>query len=141
MASTSASNSGLHSESASSPSLPPNKEEQDVSSENGALLEPKKEEPSKDMDNQEDKKKYENYVTQMTSYVTAKYFSDKTLYGGNIYDVKVNTDGQTVKASRLPPHQSYADPVSFHELLNSVAKSEEETSADASNGKHSGKKN
>ena len=36
----------------------------------------------RDMDNQEDKKKYENYVTQMTSYVTAKYFSDKTLYGG-----------------------------------------------------------
>lgn len=141
MASTSASNSGLHSESASSQSLPPPKEEQDVSSENGALLEPKKEEPSKDMDNQEDKKKYENYVTQMTSYVTAKYFSDKTLYGGNIYDVKVNTDGQTVKASRLPPHQSYADPASFHDLLNSVAKSEEETSADASNGKYSGKKN
>ena len=91
------------------------------------------------MDNQESKKKYENYVTQMTSYVTAKYFPDKTLYGGIIYDVKVNTYGQTVKASRLPPHQSYADPASFDDLQNSVANSEEETSADALNRKYSGK--
>lgn len=35
------------------------------------------------MDNLEDRQKYENYVTQMTSYVKAKYFSDKTIFGGN----------------------------------------------------------
>ncbi|KAL3529371.1 hypothetical protein ACH5RR_008693 [Cinchona calisaya] len=139
MAATSASNSGLHSESASSPSLAPPKEEQDVSSENFAVLEPKKEEPFLNMDNQEDKQKYENYASEMASYLKAKYFSDKTIFGGNIYDVKVNIDGETVKASRLPPHQSYADPASFHDLLNSVQKSAEETPGDSSNAKHSGK--
>lgn len=34
------------------------------------------------MDNLEDKQKYEKYVIDMTSYVTAKYFSDKTIFGG-----------------------------------------------------------
>ncbi|CAI9113399.1 OLC1v1013995C3 [Oldenlandia corymbosa var. corymbosa] len=101
----SASNSGLHSESASSQSLlPPKDEQQDVSSQK-APLELKKEETPKEelfaiMDNREEKEKFERYFAEMTDYLTAKYFSDKTMFGGNIYDVKVTTDGQTVKASR-----------------------------------------
>lgn len=113
-----------------------------MSSENVVTEKLKKEsveDPFEEMD-KEEKEKYEKYVADYTRYLKAKYFSDKTIFGGNIYDVKMTSDGQTVKASRLPPYQSFADPASFHALLTSVSKPEEETTAETSNGKQTAKK-
>lgn len=154
MASTTSSNSGVHSESASSRSQPPIKEEQDVSSENVLAeklkkdsvedqleemeIEREEQEMERQMEMQE-KKKYKKYVAEYTRFLKAKYFSDKTIFGGNIYDVKMTSDGQTVKASRLPPYQSFADPAGFH-ATTSVSKPEEETAAETSNGKQTAKK-
>ncbi|KAL3512385.1 hypothetical protein ACH5RR_025102 [Cinchona calisaya] len=138
MASNSAPNPGFHSESAASQTRPPLKEEQDVSSGQVELLQPK-EEHFEELEYLENREKYEKYATEMTSYLTNKYFSDKTIFGGNIYDVKVNSDGQTVKASRLPPYQSFADPASFHGLLESVVMFDGGALGDASNEQQSGK--
>ncbi|KAI5660101.1 hypothetical protein M9H77_28894 [Catharanthus roseus] len=141
MASTT-SNSRVHSESASSRSPPPVKEEQDVWSKTVVTEELKKEsvkKPRLDMDGQENMDKNEKYVADYTRYLKAKYFSDKTIFGGNIYDVKMTSDGQTVKASRLAPFESFADPAKFLAL---VSKPAEKTTAETSTtaGKQTPKK-
>ncbi|PIM99026.1 hypothetical protein CDL12_28484 [Handroanthus impetiginosus] len=58
----------------------------------------------------------------------SKYFSDKTIFGGNIYDVKSNIEGQTISAGRFPPYQSFVDPTIFLELIRKESSSSDETS-------------
>ncbi|KAK4405959.1 hypothetical protein Sango_0602400 [Sesamum angolense] len=55
---------------------------------------------------------------------------------GNIFDVKMNIDGQNITASRLPPYQSYLDPATFDEMISKGSSSTAETpTPSTSNGK------
>ncbi|KMT10871.1 hypothetical protein BVRB_5g113680 isoform B [Beta vulgaris subsp. vulgaris] len=74
--------------------------------------------------------KYEKYEASYASYLRAKYFSDKDIYGGEIYDLAVTVGNETVKASRWSPTRSYADPAkSFVDSDNDLACAEEMPSA------------
>ncbi|KAG6410589.1 hypothetical protein SASPL_128651 [Salvia splendens] len=79
------------------------------------------------MDNKEHIEKFKKYEAESKQYLMSKYFSDKTIFGGNIFDVKMNIDGQTITASRLPPYQSYLDPATFDEMINKGLSSSAET--------------
>ncbi|KAH6790843.1 hypothetical protein C2S51_005849 [Perilla frutescens var. frutescens] len=90
------------------------------------------------MDNKEHIEKFKKYEAEFKQYLMSKYFSDKTIFGGNIFDVKMNIDGQTITASRLPPYQSYLDPATFDEMISKGSSSSAETPATSnSNGKPS----
>ncbi|KAH6774192.1 hypothetical protein C2S51_012596 [Perilla frutescens var. frutescens] len=90
------------------------------------------------MDNKEHVEKFKKYEAEFKQYLMSKYFSDKTIFGGNIFDVKMNIDGQTITASRLPPYQSYLDPATFDEMISKGSSSSAETPATSnSNGKPS----
>ncbi|KAL8481063.1 hypothetical protein ACS0TY_027010 [Phlomoides rotata] len=90
------------------------------------------------MDSKEDTEKFKRYEAEFKQYLMSKYFSDKTVFGGNIFDVKMNIDGQTIAASRLPPYQSYLDPASFHKMISKGSSSSAETpTTSTSNGKPS----
>ncbi|KAL1553934.1 hypothetical protein AAHA92_14549 [Salvia divinorum] len=90
------------------------------------------------MDNKEHIEKFKKYEAESKQYLMSKYFSDKTIFGGNIFDVKMNIDGQTITASRLPPYQSYLDPATFDEMINKGSSSSADTpTTSTSNGKPS----
>ncbi|CAA3009216.1 Hypothetical predicted protein [Olea europaea subsp. europaea] len=57
--------------------------------------------PFEDMDDKEQIDKFQKYEADYKRYLMSKYFSDKTIFGGNIFDVKMNIDGQTITASSL----------------------------------------
>ncbi|KAI3469836.1 hypothetical protein Pfo_026499 [Paulownia fortunei] len=96
------------------------------------------EEPIDIMDSKEHIEKFKKYEAEFKQYLMSKYFSDKTIFGGNIFDVKMNIDGQTITASRLPPYQSYLDPATFDELISKGSSSSAETpTTSTSNGKPS----
>ncbi|KAL6548275.1 hypothetical protein OROGR_008696 [Orobanche gracilis] len=78
-------------------------------------------EPIDITDSKEHIEKFKRYEAEFKQYLMSKYFSDKTIYGGNIFDVKMNIDGQTITASRAPPYQSYLDPATFNELISKEA--------------------
>ncbi|XP_051127998.1 pre-mRNA-processing factor 19-like isoform X2 [Andrographis paniculata] len=61
--------------------------------------------------------KFQRHLTEYKQSLTAKYFSGKTIFGGNIYDVKMNIEGNTIWASRFSPYASYLDPAAFKEFL------------------------
>ncbi|KAK6138765.1 hypothetical protein DH2020_027493 [Rehmannia glutinosa] len=99
-------------------------------------------EPIDIMDSKEHIEKFKRYEAEFRQYLMSKYFSDKTIFGGNIFDVKMNIDGQTITASRLPPYQSYLDPATFNELISKESNSSAETpTTSTSNGKPSNKDN
>ncbi|GER52230.1 zinc finger C-x8-C-x5-C-x3-H type family protein [Striga asiatica] len=91
------------------------------------------------LDSKEHVEKFKRYEAEFRQYLMSKYFSDKTISGGNIFDVKMNIDGHTITASRLPPYQSYLDPATFHELISKEVGPSAETpsSTSTSNGKPS----
>ncbi|CAA3011849.1 Hypothetical predicted protein [Olea europaea subsp. europaea] len=118
-AAASSSNSVSNSVSSVTPPPPPKQEQQGISSVNKVSDEQNKgstKDPFEDIDNKEQIDKFQKYEADYKRYLMSKYFSDKTIFGGNIFDVKMNIDGQTITASRLPPYQSYLDPASFDEL-------------------------
>ncbi|CAI9762746.1 unnamed protein product [Fraxinus pennsylvanica] len=118
-AAASSSNSVSNSVSSFTPPPPLPKQQQGVSSEIKGSEEQNKgstKDPFEDIDNQEQIDKFRKYEADYKRYMMSKYFSDKTIFGGNIFDVKMNIDGQTITASRMPPHQSYLDPANFDEL-------------------------
>ncbi|KAL2530274.1 uncharacterized protein Fot_22875 [Forsythia ovata] len=120
----------------------PKQEQQGVSNEIEGSEEQNKastKDPFQDIDNKEQIDKFQKYEADYKRYLMSKYFSDKTIFGGNIFDVKMNIDGQTITASRLPPYQSYLDPANFDEL-NSKGSSTaaiETPTGSTSNGKPS----
>ncbi|XP_059299825.1 uncharacterized protein LOC132052347 [Lycium ferocissimum] len=61
----------------------------------------------------EQAEKFQRYAVEGRRYLMSKYFSDKTIFGGNIFEVKMTKDGETTKMSRFPGYQSYADPANF----------------------------
>lgn len=77
--------------------------------------------------------KYDKYEAGYASYLRAKYFSDKDIYGGDIFDLVVPVGSETIKASRWSPTRSYADPAqSFVDFGNVLATGEEIPVASAS---------
>ncbi|KAL0388346.1 UNVERIFIED_CONTAM: hypothetical protein Sradi_2716400 [Sesamum radiatum] len=88
------------------------------------------------MDSKEHIEKFKRYEAEFKQYLMSKYFSDKTIFGGNIFDVKMNIDGQNITASRLPLYQSYLDPATFDEMISKGSSSTAETpTPSTSNGK------
>ncbi|XP_055829723.1 uncharacterized protein LOC129899009 isoform X2 [Solanum dulcamara] len=68
----------------------------------------------------EDIEKFNKYEIEGRKYLMSKYFSDKTIFGGNIFDVKTTKDGKTTRVSRFPGYQSYADPANFNDGSSSA---------------------
>ncbi|KAL3716635.1 hypothetical protein ACJRO7_008248 [Eucalyptus globulus] len=97
---------------------------------------------SQDSNDARDIEKYRKYEADYTQRLMAKYFSKKTLYGGDIYDEEFTIDGEVIKSSRWPCTRSYADTVnSFEDQSCSGSASAAETAMAISNGKHPLKKN
>ncbi|KAL4561095.1 hypothetical protein LXL04_033257 [Taraxacum kok-saghyz] len=74
----------------------------------------------------------EKAQAEYAQYLRGKYFSDKDIYGDEIFDKTTTIDGITFKASRFSPTKSYADPVAF---LNEVAEFKNKSVADKKNTK------
>ncbi|GAB2270194.1 hypothetical protein Dimus_005098 [Dionaea muscipula] len=64
-----------------------------------------------DFESEEDTEKYQKYEAEYARRLMAKYFSHKDMYGGDIFDWKVAIGDETIKGSRRPCAQSYADPL------------------------------
>ncbi|XP_055826632.1 uncharacterized protein LOC129895027 isoform X2 [Solanum dulcamara] len=86
------------------------------------------EDPLDHMEN-EQVEKFKRYEAEARRYLMSKYFSDKTIFGGNIFDVKMGINGEQVKVSRFPGYQSYADPANFNDDSGSDSASTVETSS------------
>nr|KAJ0213229.1 hypothetical protein LSAT_V11C400201590 [Lactuca sativa] len=98
----------------------------------------------KDMDSKEQSEKLKNYEAQYANYLKAKYFSDKDIYGGNIFEEKTTIGGMTIRASSEPGTRSYADPVGYWNekyVLRVEPSTETTTTTNISNGNHSSKNN
>ncbi|XP_031104927.1 uncharacterized protein LOC116009885 [Ipomoea triloba] len=79
--------------------------------------------------------KFKRYEAEYTQHLMSKYFSDKTIFGGNIFDVKMTIDGEPIKVSRFPGYLSYADPANFQdESSSSSSNSAVETPTCSANG-------
>ncbi|XP_019189747.1 PREDICTED: uncharacterized protein LOC109184161 [Ipomoea nil] len=79
--------------------------------------------------------KFKRYEAEYTQHLMSKYFSDKTIFGGNIFDVKMTIDGEAIKVSRFPGYLSYADPANFQdESSSSSPNSAVETPSCSANG-------
>lgn len=97
----------------------------------------------RDMNNKEQVEKFRKYEAEYASYLRAKYFSDKDIYGGDIFEQKTVVDGKSVKISWLPVTKSYAGPASSQdESGNSSGSSDSEmgTPTNILNGNQSNKK-
>ncbi|KAJ8536349.1 hypothetical protein K7X08_034750 [Anisodus acutangulus] len=84
--------------------------------------------------------KFKRYEVEARRHLMSKYFSDKTIFGGNIFDVKMSIDGEQVKVSRFPGYQSYADPANFNDDSSSDSISTVETPTPSANGKQPSQK-
>ncbi|KAI3785633.1 hypothetical protein L1987_44757 [Smallanthus sonchifolius] len=92
-----------------------------------------------DMDDKELSEKLKNYEARFAAYLKAKYFSDKDIYGGELFEVKAIIDGMTIRVSSEAGTRSYADPRAYWNEKFSHKEPETETSTNLSNGKHSTK--
>ncbi|KAL4584164.1 hypothetical protein LXL04_008755 [Taraxacum kok-saghyz] len=91
------------------------------------------------MDSKEQSEKMKNLEAQYANYLKAKYFSDKDIYGGNIFEEKT-IDGMTIKISSDDCTRSYADPVGYWNEKYATSGTPTEITANLSNGKQSSKK-
>ncbi|KAK4252568.1 hypothetical protein QN277_014552 [Acacia crassicarpa] len=90
-----------------------------------------------DLDSAHYIERFEKYEADYTRRLIAKYFSGKTLNGGNIFDEQVTIDDEVIKPSRLPCFHSYANPiVGFEEQCSNGSTPGVETPPNISNGKH-----
>ncbi|KAK6925176.1 hypothetical protein RJ641_009502 [Dillenia turbinata] len=96
--------------------------------------------PFEYMDSAEYTEKYKKYEAEYTLWLNARYFSNKNLYGGNIYDHVVQVGNETIKSSRWPNTRTYADPVQAFKDLSNDSASPEDASSDILNGKSPSKK-
>ncbi|XP_075488545.1 uncharacterized protein LOC142527587 isoform X1 [Primulina tabacum] len=67
--------------------------------------EEQRKEPIKDpidiLEGDEYMEKLQRYEADYKQYLMSKYFTDKTIFGGNIFDVKMNIDGHTTYSSEV----------------------------------------
>ncbi|XP_057519929.1 uncharacterized protein LOC130800428 [Amaranthus tricolor] len=86
--------------------------------------------------------KYDKYEANYASYLREKYFSDKDINGGSIFDLAVTIDNETIKSSRLSPTRTYADPArGFDERSNGLASRVVDMSPNCTNGDVNPQKN
>ncbi|KAK4747235.1 hypothetical protein SAY87_026272 [Trapa incisa] len=93
-----------------------------------------------DLDQFEDIDKYKKYEADYTHRLMAKYFSNKNICGGNIFDENVTIDGEVIKASRFPSTSSYVDPLIVFKDLSCCGISISESEEAISNGNQPFKK-
>ncbi|XP_061341872.1 uncharacterized protein LOC133288181 [Gastrolobium bilobum] len=86
--------------------------------------------------------RFRKYDAEYTRRLMAKYFSAKTVYGGNIFDEQITLCDEIIKSSRLPCFRSYADPVvGLEEQCSNGSTPPTDTQGNIPNGKHMVKKN
>ncbi|XP_047339024.1 uncharacterized protein LOC124942541 isoform X1 [Impatiens glandulifera] len=123
---------------APAPALPASLQHQDAAIDNGIrdALErkPLLVDPFEDMNSEEYIERFSKYEADYTCRLMAKYFSDKDIYGGNVYEEKMTIDGETIKASRWHCADSYADPTQFLQQRSNCSSAPPQV--DISNGKH-----
>ncbi|KAK9118787.1 hypothetical protein Scep_016880 [Stephania cephalantha] len=85
-------------------------------------------------------KKQCKYQDDYIHRLKAKYFSKKTLYGGNIFDKSMAIDNEIVKSSSWPCTRSFADPIQSFEDHSKSSNSAAETSNNLCNRKYQCKK-
>ncbi|XP_060204895.1 uncharacterized protein LOC132632816 isoform X2 [Lycium barbarum] len=116
---------------------PPPQQHQEVKVSSPIVPQDSKEEvvkdPVSDLESQQIEK-FKRYEVEARRHLMSKYFSDKTIFGGNIFDVKMTIDGEQVKVSRFPGYQSYADPANFNDDSGSNSVSTVETPTPSANG-------
>ncbi|KAH9607333.1 hypothetical protein KSS87_017547 [Heliosperma pusillum] len=78
--------------------------------------------------------KYQKYEADYACRLRAKYFSNKDIYGADVFDLKVDMGNETIKASRWSPTQSFADPAQSFEDTGRVVASGSEIPPNDSNG-------
>ncbi|KAM3318889.1 hypothetical protein P3S67_006089 [Capsicum chacoense] len=133
---SSAANSVTNSPISSAPQSPPPPPQQHQEVPTPTVTEDVKEvtDDSFDVMDSEDVEKFKKIETETRKYLISKYFSDKTIFGGNVFDVKMGINGEEVKASRFPGYQSYADPANFKDDNSSDSVSTVETPSQSANG-------
>ncbi|KAI7735674.1 hypothetical protein M8C21_021548 [Ambrosia artemisiifolia] len=92
------------------------------------------------MDSKEQSENLKNCEARFAGYLKAKYFSDKDIYGGEIFEEKSIIDGMTIRASSEAGTRSYADPFTYWNEKFARKETKTETTANLSNGKHSSHK-
>ncbi|CAN4088313.1 unnamed protein product [Withania somnifera] len=136
---SSAANSVSNSPISSAPQSPP-PQQQEVPT--PTVVDVKKEvieDPLDDMESQQFEK-FKRIEAETRRYLMSKYFSDKTIFEGNIFDIKMGINGEQVKVSRFPGYQSYADPVNFNDDSRSDSVSTVETPSQIANGQQPSQK-
>ncbi|XP_059303777.1 uncharacterized protein LOC132055800 [Lycium ferocissimum] len=122
---------------------PPPQQHQEVKVSSPIVHQDSKEEvvkdPVSDLESQQIEK-FKRYEVEARRHLMSKYFSDKTIFGGNIFDVKMTIDGEQVKVSRFPGYQSYADPANFNDDSGSNSISTVETPTPSANGQQPSQK-
>ncbi|KAB1201640.1 hypothetical protein CJ030_MR5G011896 [Morella rubra] len=89
------------------------------------------------LDSKEYAERFKKYEADYTCRLMAKYFSKKTLYGGDIFDKEMTIDDEIIKSSRWPCTRSYADPLQgLEDHRSSGSGYSDESPTSISNGKH-----
>ncbi|XP_073013152.1 uncharacterized protein [Typha latifolia] len=76
----------------------------------------------------EHEEKLNMYEAMYARRLKAKYFSNKTFTGGDIFEQKVHVQDQTIKSSRWPCTRSFADPAKYLQEQNQSPSLAAETS-------------
>ncbi|XP_076914409.1 uncharacterized protein LOC143573405 isoform X2 [Bidens hawaiensis] len=92
------------------------------------------------MDIKEQSEKLKKYEARFAAYLKAKYFSDKDIYGGDLFEEKATIGGMTIRASSEAGTRSYADPLAYWNEKFAQKEPKTEISVSLSNGKHSSEK-
>ncbi|CAJ1974891.1 unnamed protein product [Sphenostylis stenocarpa] len=86
--------------------------------------------------------RFRKYDNEYAYRLVAKYFSNKNIYGGNIFDVQLRVNDELINSSGFACYRSYADPVVGYEDQSSNGSTPPaDSQASIPNGKHVVKKN
>ncbi|XP_027901960.1 uncharacterized protein LOC114162314 [Vigna unguiculata] len=86
--------------------------------------------------------RFRKYDNDYAHRLVGKYFSNKNLYGGNVFDVQLRVKDEMINSSGLTCYRSYADPVvGFEDQSSNGSTPPADSQASIPNGKHVVKKN
>ncbi|KAI4335857.1 hypothetical protein L6164_014462 [Bauhinia variegata] len=89
------------------------------------------------LDSRECIERFKKHDADYTRRLLAKYFSGKTIYGGNLFDENITIDDEIIKSSRWPCFRSYADPVvGFEDQCSNGSTPTAETTPNSTNVEH-----
>ncbi|KAG8057105.1 hypothetical protein GUJ93_ZPchr0002g26530 [Zizania palustris] len=82
---------------------------------------------------QEHEQKINKYQAILAACLKAKYFSNKSFDGGNVFEAETIIDGETIQSSRWPCTSSFANPINlFREKNNHEMSGSPSLTADSS---------